>query len=90
MPGNHEYFTGHRLPGLPVIGRAGAARETRGKAASDFCPSSEDDGWQFLGLEAGFYGHTMAVSPRWRRGGDGLSRPAQGAVRHTSSSLIQH
>lgn len=64
VPGNHEYFTG----GIAYLDclRSGklAPREDQRQAASYFCLRSEDDGWQFLGLDTGFYGHTMAVTPQ--------------------------
>ena len=61
VPGNHEYFTG----GIALLkcldsGRL-AVRDDQRQAASYFCLRSEDDGWQFLGMDTGFTGHTMSV-----------------------------
>jgi 3',5'-cyclic AMP phosphodiesterase CpdA len=64
VPGNHEYFTGG-IAYLDCLSSGKLApREDQRQAASYFCLRSEDGGWQFLGLDTGFYGHTMAVSPK--------------------------
>jgi 3',5'-cyclic AMP phosphodiesterase CpdA len=64
VPGNHEYFTGC-IAYLDCLSSGKLApREDQRQAASYFCLRSEDDGWQFLGLDTGFYGHTMAVTPK--------------------------
>jgi hypothetical protein len=61
VPGNHEYFSGCSpfLAGLDS-GQLVVERTQR-QAASYFCLRTVDDGWQFLGLDTGFYGHYMNV-----------------------------
>ncbi len=62
VPGNHEYFTGavallNTLDSDELI-----YEDSQKQAASYFCLRSEDDGWQFLGLDTGYYGHYMNVA----------------------------
>ena len=61
VPGNHEYFTGSvALLACLDSGRL-AVRTDQHQPASYFCLRSADDGWQFLGMDTGFNGHTMSV-----------------------------
>ncbi|HEX8249951.1 MAG TPA: metallophosphoesterase [Pyrinomonadaceae bacterium] len=62
VPGNHEYFTGavsllDALDSGKLIYKPDQAQQ-----ASYFCLRSEDDGWQFLGLDTGYNGHYMNVA----------------------------
>ncbi len=62
VPGNHEYFTGgisflHALDSGALVDLASQRQE-----ASYFCLRTEDEGWQFLGLDTGYYGHYMNVA----------------------------
>jgi hypothetical protein len=61
VPGNHEYFTGN-IPLLACFdsGRLAVTGDQR-QQASYFCLRTGDDGWQFLGLDTGFYGHMMSA-----------------------------
>jgi len=61
VPGNHEYFTG-AIAYLRALdsGRLVALPSQR-QAASYFCLRTEDNGWQFLGLDTGYHGHYMNV-----------------------------
>lgn len=61
LPGNHEYFTGgiafyNCLDSMQLIYSADQKQD-----ASFFCLKSEDDAWQFLGMDTSFYGHYMDV-----------------------------
>jgi 3',5'-cyclic AMP phosphodiesterase CpdA len=61
VPGNHEYFTGcisllNALDSDSLIDLPDQRQR-----ASYFCLRSRDDGWQFLGLDSGYYGHYMNV-----------------------------
>ncbi|MCU0341396.1 MAG: metallophosphoesterase, partial [Spirosomaceae bacterium] len=62
VPGNHEYFTG----GVALLNALDSGKlvhdPTQKQAASYFCLRSEDDGWQFLGLDTGYNGHYMNVA----------------------------
>jgi hypothetical protein len=62
VPGNHEYFTGG-ISFLKAL-KSGALVDLTNQRqdASYFCLRSEDDGWQFLGLDTGYYGHYMNVA----------------------------
>jgi 3',5'-cyclic AMP phosphodiesterase CpdA len=64
VPGNHEYFTGGVAFYDCLSSGKFAVSADQKQAASYFCLRSADDGWQFLGLDTGFYGHTMAVTPK--------------------------
>lgn len=64
VPGNHEYFTGGIAFYDCLSSGKLATSESQRQAASYFCLRSADDGWQFLGLDTGFYGHTMSVTPK--------------------------
>jgi len=62
VPGNHEYFTGavsflNALDSDKLI-----YDKTQKQEASYFCLRSQDNGWQFLGLDTGYNGHYMNVS----------------------------
>jgi len=61
VPGNHEYFTGAVALLECLDSRRLAPLEDQAQAASYFCLRSEDDGWQFLGLDTGYHGHYMDV-----------------------------
>lgn len=62
VPGNHEYFTGG-ISFLEMLD-SGILADLRSQrqSASYFCLRTEDDGWQFLGLDTGYYGHYMNVA----------------------------
>jgi hypothetical protein len=62
VPGNHEYFTGgvsylHALDSGALVDLP-----SQRQAASYFCLRTEDEGWQFQGLDTGYYGHYMNVA----------------------------
>jgi len=62
VPGNHEYFVGAK-PFLSTLDSGSLVdRATQRQRASYFALRSEDDGWQFLGLDTGFFGHYMNVA----------------------------
>ena len=66
VPGNHEYFTGNLAYFAWLDGgrlKGGASRRQR---ASYFALRTEDDGWQFLGMDTGYYGHACSVTPDQR------------------------
>jgi hypothetical protein len=63
VPGNHEYFTGARAYLACLDSGAFQLRPDQRQHASYFALKSEDDGWQFLGMDTSFIGHTMAVPP---------------------------
>ncbi len=61
IPGNHEYFTGgvafyDCLDGMQLVYSADQRQQ-----ASFFGLQTEDDSWQFLGMDTSFYGHYMDV-----------------------------
>jgi len=62
IPGNHEYFTG----GVALLNALDSDEliyeSTQKQQASYFCLRTEDNSWQFLGLDTGFNGHYMNVS----------------------------
>ncbi len=62
IPGNHEYFTGGVSYLKALDSGALIDLAIQRQAASYFCLRSEDDGWQFLGLDTGYYGHYMNVA----------------------------
>lgn len=64
VPGNHEYFTGGIAFYDCLSSGVLALSEEQRQEASYFCLRSRDDGWQFLGLDTGFNGHTMSVTPK--------------------------
>jgi 3',5'-cyclic AMP phosphodiesterase CpdA len=67
VPGNHEYFTG-AIPFLEYLDAAPlAVSADQRQEASYFALRSADDGWQLLGMDTGFNGHTMSVSPQQQR-----------------------
>jgi Calcineurin-like phosphoesterase len=61
VPGNHEYFSG-AVPYLKAIdsGLLSVAPNQK-QSASYFCLQTEDNGWQFLGLDTSYHGHYMSV-----------------------------
>jgi len=63
VPGNHEYFTGSIAFLNCLDAGALAPHKNQRQAASYFCLRSADDGWQFLGMDTGYNGHYMAVTP---------------------------
>lgn len=62
VPGNHEYFTG----GIALLNALDSDEliyeSSQKQRASYFCLRTEDNTWQFLGLDTGFNGHFMNVS----------------------------
>jgi hypothetical protein len=63
VPGNHEYFTG-AVSYLAALDSGHLVTEdSQQQVASYFCLCTEDDGWQFLGLDTGYNGHYMNVPP---------------------------
>ena len=62
VPGNHEYFTG-AVSYLRALDSGHLIVEpSQRQAASYFSVRTEDDGWQFLGLDTGYNGHYMNVA----------------------------
>jgi hypothetical protein len=62
VPGNHEYFTG-AVSLLDALDSGKLIYDpSQAQQASYFCLRSEDDGWQFLGLDTGYNGHYMNVA----------------------------
>ncbi|MCV7030197.1 metallophosphoesterase [Mycobacterium sherrisii] len=61
VPGNHEYFTGAHAYLAALDGAALQTRPDQRQQASYFALRSADDGWQFLGMDTGFYGHTVSM-----------------------------
>jgi len=62
VPGNHEYFTG-AIPFLATLDSGILTPElSQRQHASYFALRSDDNGWQFLGLDTGYYGHFMNVA----------------------------
>jgi Calcineurin-like phosphoesterase len=62
VPGNHEYFTG-AVAFLNALDSGKLVYDkTQQQQASYFCLRSEDNGWQFLGLDTGYNGHYMNVA----------------------------
>jgi len=64
VPGNHEYFTGNIAYFECLDSGALALHKNQKQSASYFCLRSADDGWQFLGMDTGYNGHYMAVTPQ--------------------------
>lgn len=62
VPGNHEYFTGGTALLKALDSGDLVATPEQQQHASYFCLRTEDDGWQFLGLDTGYYGHYMNVA----------------------------
>lgn len=59
VPGNHEYFTG-AVPYLNMLDSGALAVErSQRQQASYFSLRTEDNGWQFQGIDTGFHGHYM-------------------------------
>ncbi len=67
VPGNHEYFTGN-IPYFACLdsGVLTQLPEQR-QRASYFSLRTVDDGWQFLGMDTGYYGHYLAISDAQQR-----------------------
>lgn len=67
VPGNHEYFAGN-VPFFECLdsGVLTQLPEQR-QQASYFSLRSSDDGWQFLGMDTGYYGHYLAVNDDQQR-----------------------
>jgi hypothetical protein len=63
VPGNHEYFTGNLAYFDWLDGGRQRPLPSQRQHASYFALKSEDDGWQFLGMDTGYFGHSMSVSP---------------------------
>ena len=89
VPGNHEYFTGAG----PYLRTLDAGRLTvqpsRRQVASYFCLRTEDDGWQFLGLDTGYQGHYMNVPPAARQAALEHLHVAGAAVSDPTAALDQ-
>jgi hypothetical protein len=63
VPGNHEYFVGAG-PYLAALDSGHLiVEDSQQQAASYFCLRTDDDGWQFLGMDTGYNGHYMNVPP---------------------------
>lgn len=67
VPGNHEYFTGNLAFFEYLDNGKLAPLPGQRQAASYFALMSADDGWQFLGMDTGYYGHYFAVSAEQQR-----------------------
>jgi hypothetical protein len=63
VPGNHEYFTGATAFLAALDSGKFVLKPEQRQAASYFSLRTEDDGWQFLGMDTGFNGHYMNVPP---------------------------
>lgn len=61
VPGSHEYFTGAHAYLAALDGPALRMTPDQRQRASYFALRSADDGWQFLGMDTGFYGHTISM-----------------------------
>lgn len=61
VPGNHEYFTGGHAYLACLDGGALCVTADQRQLASYFALRSADDGWQFLGMDTGFFGHTISM-----------------------------
>lgn len=61
VPGNHEYFTGAVSYLRALDSGKLVCNPSQKQAASYFCLRTEDNGWQFLGLDTGYHGHYMNV-----------------------------
>jgi hypothetical protein len=67
VPGNHEYFTGN-VPYFECLDSGVLTQlPEQAQRASYFSLKSEDDGWQFLGMDTGYYGHYLAISDDQQR-----------------------
>ena len=59
LPGNHEYFTG-AIPYFKCLdSNLLVQEEGQRQQASFFKLDTEDEGWQFLGMDTSFHGHYM-------------------------------
>jgi predicted phosphodiesterase len=67
VPGNHEYFTGN-VPYFQCLDSGVLVqRPDQQQRASYFALMTEDEGWQFLGMDTGYYGHYLAVNDDQQR-----------------------
>lgn len=88
VPGNHEYFTGC-VSFLEALDSGDLIVDSEQRqAASYFCLRTKDDGWQFLGLDTGFYGHYMNVAASAQQAT--LDRLHIGKVESAGSSAGPH
>jgi hypothetical protein len=62
VPGNHEYFTGAVSYLKALDSGKLICDKSQQQDASYFCLRSADNGWQFLGIDTGYYGHYMNVA----------------------------
>ncbi len=87
VPGNHEYFTGN-IPYFECLDSGVLTKlpEQR-QRASYFSLQSEDGGWQFLGMDTGYYGHYLAISDAQQRAA--LALLHQGDPRISADQPIQ-
>ncbi|XAT60827.1 phosphoesterase [Rhodobacteraceae bacterium Araon29] len=61
LPGNHEYFSG-AFPYFKCLdSRTLVHSPDQSQRASFFKLTTEDGGWQFLGMDTGYHGHYMGV-----------------------------
>jgi hypothetical protein len=63
VPGNHEYFTGAVSYLRALDSDKLVVQPSQRQVASYFCLRTEDNGWQFLGMDTGYHGHYMNVPP---------------------------
>jgi predicted phosphodiesterase len=68
VPGNHEYFTGGHAYLACLDGGALRVTPDQRQHASYFALRSADDGWQFLGMDTGFFGHTISMPVAAQKG----------------------
>lgn len=61
LPGNHEYFSGALAYLNCLDTNTLVCSEKQRQQASYFSLRSEDDGWQFLGMDTSYHGHYMGV-----------------------------
>ncbi len=62
LPGNHEYFCG-AFPYFRCLDEGRLVnRPDQQQQASYFRLTSEDDGWQILGMDTGYHGHYLKVA----------------------------
>lgn len=62
IPGNHEYFTGNVALLNALDSDQLISAPNQKQSTSYFCLKTEDDGWQFLGMDTGYFGHYMNVA----------------------------
>ncbi|MDI9309300.1 MAG: metallophosphoesterase [Limnohabitans sp.] len=61
IPGNHEYFTGNVSLLKALDSNVLVNTEEQRQQTSYFCLKTEDESWQFLGMDTGYNGHYMNV-----------------------------